>query len=347
MAPFHGFEAILTQSFRNELKVLFRIFLLLVLLVNGAHSLELHFYKNSCPQAEIVVGRIVERNFRRDPSIAAGLLRLHFHDCFIRGCDASVLLDSTGENVAEKEAPPNLSLRGFELIDEIKTELERQCRGVVSCADILALATRDGVALSGGAAYALPTGRRDGTVSTIAEVHMPSPSFSLSAVLSSFQAINLNLEDLTTLLGAHAVGFCHCGFFTDRLYNFMGTGFPDPDMDRSLLTSLQKNCPRPIAPIVNISADPKIFIDQTSSSPFVLDNSFYHGVLKGRAVLQLDKQLAFSQVASTLVEKYARNPKTFRKNFSKAMIKLGNVGVLTGQQGEIRLKCRKVNKRRH
>ncbi|XP_068667798.1 peroxidase 57-like [Aristolochia californica] len=326
---------------------LLRTVLFLVLVVNAAGSLQVHFYRNSCPQVEIVVRIIVERNFRRDPSIAAGLLRLHFHDCFIRGCDGSVLLDSTDENVAEKEAPPNLSLRGFELIDEIKTELEKRCRGIVSCADILAMATRDGVALSGGASYALPTGRRDGTVSTISEVHLPSPSFSLTAVLSAFQAINLNLDDLITLLGAHAVGFCHCGFFTDRLYNFMGTGLPDPDMDRSLLSSLQKNCPRSIAPIVNISADPKIFIDQTSSSPFVLDNSFYHGVLNGKAVLQLDQQLAFSQLASSLAEKYARSPKAFRKNFSKAMIKLGNVGILTGQQGEIRLNCRKVNKRQH
>jgi len=84
-----------------------------------------------------------------------------------QGCDASVLLDSTDDNIAEKEAPPNLTLRTFDMIDGIKADLQKECKGVVSCADILAMATRDGVALSGGAAYALPTGRRDGTVSDV------------------------------------------------------------------------------------------------------------------------------------------------------------------------------------
>lgn len=119
----------------------------------------------------------------------------------MQGCDGSVLLDSHGDNIAEKEAPPNLSLRGFEVIDEIKEELERKCPGVVSCADILALAARDGVALSGGARYGLPTGRRDGLVSSITEAHIPDPASSLATALSAFQSINMDISDLTTLLG--------------------------------------------------------------------------------------------------------------------------------------------------
>ena len=62
-----------------------------------------------------------------------------------QGCDASVLLDSTANNKAEKEAVPNLSLAGFDVLDEVKTQLEKTCPGVVSCADILALAARDSV----------------------------------------------------------------------------------------------------------------------------------------------------------------------------------------------------------
>ena len=124
-----------------------------------------------------------------------------------QGCDASVLLDSTDDNIAEKEAPPNLTLRTFDVIDDIKAELEKECRGVVSCADILAIATRDGVALSGGAAYALPTGRRDGTVSRMSDVHLPGPSISVQAALAAFQTINLDLVDLTTLLGKFLIRF--------------------------------------------------------------------------------------------------------------------------------------------
>ena len=62
-----------------------------------------------------------------------------------QGCDASILLDSTAKNQAEKAAIPNLSLGGFDVIDEVKTELEKTCPGVVSCADIIALAARDSV----------------------------------------------------------------------------------------------------------------------------------------------------------------------------------------------------------
>lgn len=59
-----------------------------------------------------------------------------------------MLLDDTPVLVGEKTAGPNLnSLRGFDLIDGIKSELEMACPRTVSCADILAIAARDSVVL--------------------------------------------------------------------------------------------------------------------------------------------------------------------------------------------------------
>lgn len=66
----------------------------------------------------------------------------------MQGCDASILLDDTATFTGEKNAFPNRnSARGFEVIDDIKTQVEAACKATVSCADILALATRDGVDL--------------------------------------------------------------------------------------------------------------------------------------------------------------------------------------------------------
>lgn len=59
-----------------------------------------------------------------------------------KGCDASILLDGSS---TEKTAPPNLSVRGYDVIDAAKTAVESKCRGVVSCADIIAIATREAV----------------------------------------------------------------------------------------------------------------------------------------------------------------------------------------------------------
>ena len=129
------------------------------------------FYDFSCPQANEIIMSVLEKAIAEDSRTAASLLRLHFHDCFvqvyyyqefvvicgninmsnllvwlcIQGCDASVLLDG---GASEKNAGPNKnSLRGFQVIDEIKAELEQVCPHTVSCADILALAARDSVIL--------------------------------------------------------------------------------------------------------------------------------------------------------------------------------------------------------
>ena len=56
-----------------------------------------------------------------------------------------MLINSTSNNQAEKDSPPNQTLRGFDFIDRVKSLLEAECPGVVSCADVLSLVTRDSI----------------------------------------------------------------------------------------------------------------------------------------------------------------------------------------------------------
>ncbi|CAN6282427.1 unnamed protein product [Urochloa humidicola] len=164
-------------------------------------QLQVGFYARSCPRAEAIVRRVVRRRAAHDRSVLPALIRLHFHDCFVRGCDGSVLIDSApGHPPAEKEAPPNLTLRMLDVVDDAKAAVEKACPGVVSCADIVALAARDAAAMAGRVRYELPTGRRDGTVSSAAEVNLPSPSVSFADALAAFRSIGLGIVDLTTLL---------------------------------------------------------------------------------------------------------------------------------------------------
>ncbi|CAH9123320.1 unnamed protein product [Cuscuta epithymum] len=134
---------------------------------------------------------------------------MHFHDCFIQGCDASVLIDSSQKNKAEKDSPANLSLRGYEVIDEAKEELEKQCPGVVSCADIIAMAARDAVFFAGGPVYEIPKGRKDGKRSRIEDTrNLPSPTLNSSQLISMLRQRGFTVQEMVALSAEVILGVC-------------------------------------------------------------------------------------------------------------------------------------------
>ncbi|XP_019258325.1 PREDICTED: peroxidase 44-like isoform X2 [Nicotiana attenuata] len=295
-------------------------------------QLQVGFYntKARCPRAETIVRDTVRSRFFADRSITAALLRMYFHDCFVRGCDASILIDSknTKNKKSEKNAGANGSVRGYELIDQIKSKLEATCAMTVSCADIIALATRDAVALAGGPSYSIPTGRRDGLVSDPSQVNLPGPSVTVPQAFQFFKNKGFTIKDMVTLLGGHTVGITHCSLFKgDRLSR------ADGSMDTNLFNRLRKTC--------SSRGDPSVFLDQNTS--FVVDNSFYKQLRLKKGILKVDQLLASDKSTAGIVSNFAANPRAFQQAFANALIKLGNTQVLTGKSGEIRRNCRAFN----
>ncbi|VVB18202.1 unnamed protein product [Arabis nemorensis] len=180
------------------------------------------FYKNSCPNVEEIVKKVVKDKVKQTFVTIPATLRLFFHDCFVNGCDASVLIQSTPNNKAEKDHPDNVSLAGdgFDVVIKAKKALDAipSCRNKVSCADILTLATRDVVVEAKGPWYPVELGRFD---------------------------------------AAHTVGFAHCSKVFNRIYNFNRTHSVDPTLNKDYAKQLQDACPKKVDPRIAINIDPE------------------------------------------------------------------------------------------
>ncbi|KAE8718284.1 Peroxidase 2 [Hibiscus syriacus] len=167
-------------------------------LATKAFSLSPYYYQNICPQALPTIKKVVQAAVYKERRLGASLLRLHFHDCFVNGCDASILLDPSSTIDSEKNSRPNQnSARGFEVIDEIKAEVDKICgRPVVSCADIVAVAARDSVVALEGPSWKVLLGRRDSTTAsrTQAEADLPAPFMDLRALINNFKNQGLTRE---------------------------------------------------------------------------------------------------------------------------------------------------------
>ncbi|GAB4833199.1 NAD(+) salvage pathway protein [Ancistrocladus abbreviatus] len=308
-------------------------FSLVWLVLFGVASAQLSstFYNSTCPNALSTIKSAVDSAVSNEARMGASLLRLHFHDCFVNGCDASVLLDDTANFTGEKTAGPNLnSLRGFDVVDTIKSQVESLCPGVVSCADILAVAARDSVVALGGPSWTVLLGRRDSTTASLsaANSNIPAPTLNLSGLISSFSNQGLTTSEMVALSGAHTIGLARCTTFRSRIYN-------ETNIDSSYATSLQSVCPSSGGD--NNTAP----LDTTSSTTF--DNAYYTNLLSLKGLLHSDQQLFNNGSTDSQVTSYNSSSSTFFTDFANAMVKMGNINPLTGSSGEIRTNCRKIN----
>ncbi|EER95209.1 peroxidase A2 [Sorghum bicolor] len=312
--------------------------------VAEAQQLSTAYYDGSCPHVYDTVRRVVQEARASDPRILASLLRLHFHDCFVNGCDASLLLDETPTMRSEKAADPNNgSARGFPVVNDIKAALENACPGVVSCADILALAAEVSVELAGGPYWRVMLGRRDGmTANFDGAQDLPNPKEALNDLKQKFADLGLDDTDFVALQGAHTIGRAQCTSFQDRLYNFSGTERADPTLDRSYLAALRESCP------AAVSGGNTRLNNLDPATPDTFDNHYYANIQSNRGLLRSDQAMLSATeegAASTtpIVARFADSQTEFFKSFATAMIKMGNIAPLTGGMGQVRRDCRVVN----
>ncbi|XP_016511826.1 peroxidase 12-like [Nicotiana tabacum] len=293
------------------------------------------FFQSSCPKLESIVRKRLERVFKDDVGQAAGLLRLHFHDCFVQGCDGSVLLDGSAGGPSEKTAIPNLTLRkeSFKIIDDLRERVHKECGRIVSCSDITALAARDAVFLTGGPNYVVPLGRRDGQNFATEQAtldNLVAPTANTTTLLARLAAKDFDPTDVVALSGAHTIGISHCTSFTERLYPNQ-----DSTMDKTFANNLKTSCP---------TANSNNTVNMDILSPNVFDNKYYVDLINRKGLFTSDQDLFTDRRTKNIVTSFGANQTLFFNKFVNAMIKMGQLNVLTGGQGEIRAKCSVRNK---
>lgn len=288
-------------------------------------SLGVGYYATSCPNVENIVRSTMRGLFVRDPTSPAAMIRLLFHDCQVNGCDASIMLDNGNDGTAELEAGANLGVRRLDFIDNVKARLEAACPQTVSCADIIAMAARDAVALNGGPDITIPLGRLDGfrASSSDAESALPPATISVSNMLSLFGSMGMNLPESVAILGAHTMGVAHCTNFVNRLYPVR-----DPNMGLLFANTLKARCPRRFPTNAFAALD-------TSNLRF--DNGYFRNVLNGRGLLTIDSELGLDPRTGPVVQNFAANPSAFFSNFASAFLKLSSLSA--SSQGEVRSNC--------
>ncbi|KAJ4752809.1 Peroxidase [Rhynchospora pubera] len=299
---------------------------------SSAGGLSPDYYSHSCPGAESIVAHTVSSKQKANPTTAAGTLRLFFHDCFVTGCDASILI-SHGSSSSERSSDINLSLPGdaFDLVLRAKAALELRCPAQVSCADILTLATRDLVSILGGPFYPVLLGRKDSLFSRAsdADSFLPRTNMSASQLIRLFRTRGFSLQEMVALAGAHTVGFSHCKEFASRIYNYenKGWGVVDPRLDMRFAKALQRAC-------ANYLKDPTLSTFNDVMTPGRFDNVYYQNLRRGLGLLASDSVLMADRRTRPFVLRYASNQTLFFEDFAKVMQKLSLYGVKTGREGE-------------
>nr|AAY89058.1 class III peroxidase [Phelipanche ramosa] len=322
-----------TKSINSLLTLTISSLILLSLSITPCQAqLSPTFYDSICPNALSTIRTSIRRAVAAERRMAASLIRLHFHDCFVQGCDASILLDDSPTIQSEKSAGPNVnSVRGYDVIETAKREVESICPRNVSCADIVALAARDASVAVGGPTWTVKLGRRDSTTANPNEANtdLPSPFASLQTLITAFDDKGLSETDMVALSGSHTIGQSRCFLFRSRIYS-NGT-----DIDPNFASTRRRQCPQTggdnnLAPLDLVT-------------PNSFDNNYFRNLIQRKGLLESDQVLFNGGSTNALVTSYSNNPRLFATDFASAMVRMSEIQPLLGSNGIIRRVCNVIN----
>ncbi|CAI0549208.1 unnamed protein product [Linum tenue] len=209
------------------------------------------------------------------------------------------------------------------------------CPGVVSCADIVAVAARDASAAVEGPSWGVELGRRDSGAAfpSLAGSDIPNPKDDLKTLISRFRKKGLNSREMVALSGAHTLGTAQCFTFRERVYGneTVAKDVIDPNFARKK----RRMCPA--------SGGDRLVQPLDPMTPTSFDNNYFKALMLRKGLLASDQVLFSGGSTDGIVREYSRNGGKFKGDFAAAMVKMGRIGVLTGSKGQIRRTCSKAN----
>ena len=180
----------------------------------------------------------------------------------------------------------------------------------------------------GGPAYKVPLGRRDGLAAAsnaAVLAALPPPTSKVPTLLSFLAKINLDVTDLVALSGGHTVGIAHCSSFGNRLFPTQ-----DPTLNKFFAGQLYGTCP------TNTTVNTTVNDVRT---PNTFDNKYYVDLLNREGLFTSHQDLLTNATTRPIVTKFAVDQNAFFEQFVYSYVKMGQINVLTGSQGQVRANC--------
>lgn len=169
---------------------------------------------------------------------------------------------------------------------------------------------------------------------------LPSPTMSVDTMIELYARKGFTIEDLVVLAGAHSIRNVLGKMFDYRLYLNL-TDSKVPPVAPWFAAYVKTKCLPPSLGITEERGDAIVKLDP--ATPFTLTSFFYINLLRGRGLLESDQVLISDPRTRRIVREMAFYPGAWIQKFVQAMIKMGTLNVLTGDEGEIRRNCQVFN----